>query len=293
MDFDAQDNDRVNQQSMVLDAESSEDDFVSSDDSAKESGLARDAANQHLKDTAIRAYRNHQSDKIADQQIVEYLPMVRKIVSRVVTYLKPPLTRDDLISAGTIGLIKAARDFDSSKDANFKTYAYIRVRGAVIDELRSWSFAPADLNKRVEDARKLAREIEEETGEIPTDAELAGALGISVSKLHKTFENARAQHFLSIHGRTDSAPSLGQLLVAKNTESPGSNLDRQEVVEALTNSIRELDERSRQIIILYYQQELTMKEIAAVMEVTESRVSQLHAAALFKLSVKMSEFNDA
>jgi RNA polymerase sigma factor for flagellar operon FliA len=89
---------------------------------------------------------------VEDEQIAEFLPMVGKIARQVVTYLKPPLSFEDMVSAGTVGLVRAARDFDPSHQAEFKTYAYIRIRGAILDELRCWSFVPANLNRRIRDA---------------------------------------------------------------------------------------------------------------------------------------------
>ena len=218
--------------------------------------------------------------------------MVNKIVRQVVTYLKPPLSFEDLVSAGTVGLVKAARDFDPSHQAEFKTYAYIRIKGAVLDELRGWSFVPANLNKQIRNARQLSRKITEQTGCPPTDDELAEKLGISVDKLYETFENARAQHFVSLDGSGENQPPLGNILAADRTIAPDERVERAELIDKLAEAIRNLPQRQRQIVLLYYQQHLTMKEIAEVFDITESRVSQLHASALFNLSVKLRQWED-
>ncbi len=219
--------------------------------------------------------------------------MVHKIVHHVTSYLHPPLTREDLVSAGTIGLVKAARNFDPSYDAEFKTYAYIRIRGAVIDEFRGWSFVPSSVKKQFDQAQKVMNEMAEENGQLPSDEELAKKLGISVEKIYKIFEQARARHFLSIHGLNDDTPVLGHYLAAENTERPFDRMEKAELVEKLAQSIEKLEDKHRKVVLLHYQKELTMKEIALVLKITESRSSQLHAAALVKLSMKLKQYNDA
>ena len=241
----------------------------------------------HLKDTALRAYGQHTKKASADKLVVDFLPLVHKIVHQIASYLHPPLTREDLVSAGTIGLIKAARDFDSTKEAEFKTYAYIRVRGAVLDEMRSWSFTPSSIKKQFDQAQQLVKDYVEANGAEPTDEQLAQMLGITTDKMYRMFETARARHFLSIHGINEEAPALGRSLMYKSTEAPSSRIEKEELSAKLAEAIKELPEKQKQIVLLYYHKELTMKEAAMVLEVTESRVSQLHAAALFKLSTKL------
>ena len=247
---------------------------------------------KHLKTIAVRTYSDQKRQFIQDEQIAQFLPMVQKIVWRVVTYLKPPLSFEDLVSAGTVGLVKAAHDYNPSYLTEFKTYAYIRVKGAVLDELRSWSFVPANLSKQIRNALKLSQKITEQTGTAPTDTELAEKLGITLDELYETFENARAQHFLSIDGFADDTPALGNLLAAPHTTRPDEQLENVELTDKLTEAIQQLTEKQKQVILLYYQQHLMMKQIADVLKITESRVSQLHASALFNLSVKLRQWKD-
>jgi RNA polymerase sigma factor for flagellar operon FliA len=250
---------------------------------------------KHLNNVALRAYSVQKKSVrkgINDEKITELLPMVHKIASRVVTYLKPPLTFEDMISAGTVGLVRAARDFDPSYQAEFKTYAYIRIKGAILDELRGWSFMPENLRKRISIAQQLSRKITEQTGTAPADTELAKQLGITIEELYETFENARAQHFISLDGFNEDSPVLANLLTSSNSVAPEEKIEREELIETLTEVIRQLSERNRQVILLYYHQQLTMKQIADILEITESRVSQLHASALFHLSVKLRQWKD-
>jgi len=250
---------------------------------------------KHLNTVALRAYSGQKSaakDGIEDGRIAELLPMVHRIVRQVVTYLRPPLSFEDMVSAGAVGLVKAARDFDPSHHAEFKTYAYIRIKGAVLDELRGSSLLPANLNKRIRSARQLSRKILEQTGTAPTDAELAEKLGITIDELFQTFENARVQHFVSLDGFGEDSPALSNLLAAANTIAPDEQIERAELIDNLAEVIKQLSERQRQLILLYYQQHLTMKQIAEIFEITESRVSQLHASAIFNLSVKLRQWKD-
>ena len=250
---------------------------------------------KHLNSVALRAYSGQKRSpqgRVEDEQIAELLPMVNRIVRQVVTYLRPPLSLEDMVSAGAVGLVKAARDFDPSHHTEFKTYAYIRIKGAVLDELRGSSLLPANLNKRIRSTRQLSRKILEQTGSTPTDAELAEKLGITIDELFETFENARAQHFVSLDGFGEDSPALSNLLAAAHTSAPDEQIERAELIDNLAEVIKQLSERQRQLILLYYQQHLTMKQIAGIFEITESRVSQLHASAIFNLSVKLRQWKD-
>jgi RNA polymerase sigma factor for flagellar operon FliA len=249
-------------------------------------------SSDHLKAMAARIYSGHRHRRIGDEEIVQLLPMVRQIARRAVSYIKPPLSFEDLVSAGTVGLLKAAKDFDAAHQVEFKTYAYIRIKGAVLDELRKAYPVPSAVSRQIRAAREMSRKITEQTGSPPTDEQLAEKLGLSVEEVGGLFESARAQHFVSIDTLDDEQPALGSLLASADTATPDSRLERGELVEHLAAAMQELDERRLQIIVLYYQQHLTMKQIADILEITESRVSQLHASALFSLSVKLEQWKD-
>ncbi len=248
---------------------------------------------KHLKTVALRAYKTQKRRSLEEQRIEQLLPMVPKIVRRVITYLKPPLSFEDLVSAGTVGLIKAARDYDPSHQAEFKTYAYIRIRGAVLDELREWSFVPSNLNRQIRNAFELSRKITEKTGSVPEDDKLAEMLGITIDELYEIFKSARAQRFLSIDSDNSNAPALIDITASLNTTTPDEQIEQAELIDKLSEEIQKLSEKQRKIILLYYQQHLTMKQTAEVLKITESRVSQLHASALFNLSIKLRQWKNA
>jgi RNA polymerase sigma factor FliA len=241
---------------------------------------------------AYKTYSAEQKKLNEERLILDFLPLVHKIVQNIAGFVNNSgLSHDDLVSAGTMGLVKAARDFDPSRDATFKTYAYIKIRGAVIDELRSWTFTPTNVARNIEQVNAIIHQFIEQTGSSPSDEEIAARLNLPVEKLYRLFEQARSQHFLSIHSLTDSGPALADCL-AGNSDDPSSHLEKTELVELLAAAIQALPQSQRHVIVLYYQRDMTMKEIAAVLDVTESRVSQLHSGALVRLSAHLRHWKD-
>jgi len=138
---------------------------------------------------------------------------------------------------------------------------------------------------------QLSREITEKTGAAPLDEELAEKLGITIDELHKIFESIRAQQFVSMDGAAENMPVLSSIL-SSTVSAPDEQMERCELIDRLADAIKQLPEKQRQVILLYYQQNLSMKQIADVIGVTESRVSQLHAGAIFNLSVRLRQWKD-
>ena len=247
---------------------------------------------RHLKKAAKQAYLDQKKSSVSDEQIVELLPLVNKIAQRIHSYIKPPLSFEDLVSAGTVGLVKAAADYDPSYQAEFKTYAFTRIKGAILDELRNLSLLPSNVNAQVKKMISLGRQIYAATGQQPDDNELAEKLGVNIDKYYEILENARAQHFLSIEGFVESSPALGEAFCPAESVPPDKVIEREELINHLTEAIKQLPEKQKQVVILYYHQDLTMKEIAEVLEISEPRISQIHASALFNLSLKLEKIND-
>ena len=240
-----------------------------------------------LRARARQAYADQGRELAIEQLILKHLPMVRHIVQRILANVPGRADAEDLISAGTLGLVHAARRFDPARQTEFSTYAYIRIRGAVIDELRQRSFVPTGVHHRIRaiagayDAHVAAH------GGPPSDEQLSERAGMSLSRLYRTLEEARNQQFLSIYGLTEERSALPSFLPPAKTPLPHEQMERAELLEKLASAIQQLPEKQRRVIVLYYDRDLTMKEAAAVLNVTESRVSQLHASALFKLSMKL------
>lgn len=240
-----------------------------------------------LKAHVSEAYARQSREAAEEKWILENLPMVSRMARKIASYLTREADMEDLISAGTLGLVRAARAYDPGRDAEFKTYAYIRVRGAIIDELRARTFLPATVHKQLRQVQKTYEKVTANLGRTPSDAELAREVGLSLEQLYRLFQKARKQQFLSIHGLSDDSPVMSSLIPVDQSPSPGDQLERKELVARMTEAIGDLPKRDRILLLLYYERDLSMKEIAQVLEITESRVSQLHAGLLFKLSVKL------
>lgn len=236
---------------------------------------------------ARQAYGQQTREQMEEAWIVGHLPLVRHIVNKVARHTRGSMDFEDLVSAGTLGLVKAAKSYDPSREAEFKTYAYIRIRGAVIDELRGRTFVPATVHRQIKAIEEQYRMLRSELGRSPDDDELARACGLGVEKMYAVLEEARRQQFLSIHGLSRDEPAMPSLVPPSAEPAPDEQVERKEQLEALTQAILSLSERDRHVVVLYYERDLTMKEIALVLGVTESRVSQIHAAAVFKLAMAL------
>lgn len=240
-----------------------------------------------LQAKATEAYVAQSRDARQEQWITSHLPLVRHLVQKIASCLRHRVDYDELISAGTLGLVKAAKAYDPAKHTEFSTYAYIRIRGAILDELRGRDFLPPSSGRSLRKVREAYALFEAANGRPPVDDELAAQAGMTLAKLYQTLEDGRRRHFLSIHGLSEDTPELGAILTANEADSPEPQAERRELLARLTQAIREMPERDRTIILLYYERDLTMKEAAQVLNVTESRVSQMHASALFRLSMKL------
>lgn len=249
--------------------------------------MTRTAPSRALRAKVSEAYARQSRESLEERWILDHLPLVRHVVQKVAAAVGYSDDLDDLISAGTLGLVKAARAFDPTRDSEFKTYAYIRVRGAVLDELRGQSFVPSTVHKQIRRIRQAYQRLLAETGSPPDDETLAARLGISPPQLYRTLQEARKQNFLSIHGLSDEHPVYGVFEPSDSGPSPAAEAERRELLGALAQAIRELPRRDRIVLLLYYERDLTMKEAAQVLGVTESRISQIHASALFKLTMKL------
>jgi RNA polymerase sigma factor for flagellar operon FliA len=257
-------------------------------DATEESG-ANTAVSQAARARANQAYTAQSRQSQEEAWILGHLPLVRHIVAKIASHAASKADFEDLVSAGTLGLVKAARSFDPHRDAEFKTYAYIRVRGAVLDELRKKSFVPTGQIHQIRNVQRIYQQYVAEHGNTPTDEDLAERADLSVEQLYKVLEEARKQNFLSIHGLAgdEDDERTHSLVPPDAAPSPDDQVVRKEMLERMSQAIQSLGERDRIVLILYYERDLTMKEAAQVLGVTESRVSQLHAAALFKLSMKL------
>ena len=242
----------------------------------------------------VKAYEQEvqrSSGQSRDELIVSHLPLVKFLVGRIATQLPPHLDQDDLMSAAVIGLITAAERFDPSRGVQFKTFAEQRIRGTIIDELRSQDWLTRSLRDKF---KKLEREfvmLEHRLGRNPTSEEVAKSLEISVDDYHQMLEEIHLLSFVSLDESwedEDGSPfGLLDILEDKGIENPQSQLMARQMLDSLTEAIEGLPEKERLVITFYYYEELNLKEIGAVLDLSESRISQLHSQAIVRLRAKM------
>jgi RNA polymerase sigma factor for flagellar operon FliA len=222
------------------------------------------------------------------RRLLEMLPLVKRLAFRIRQHLPAHVEVDDLLANGVLGLVDAVAKFDSAKRVKLESYAAHRVRGGILDGLRGADPASRDMRRKNKRIQQLYRELEVKLGRPVIDEEIAAALGMSLSQWHRTLNEVRGLAFdfgartLSA-GPTSRRPSPEPALLADHGANPFELCYRREQRELLHRALSHLRERERRIIVLYYQQELTMKQIADRLNVDESRVSQLHSAALVRL----------
>jgi RNA polymerase sigma factor FliA len=216
-----------------------------------------------------------------DKLIMESMPAVTYIAQSLLRKLPPSVEADDIHSVGVIGLIDAAERFDAKRAIKFRTYAEVRIKGAMLDYLRSLSWAPRRLHRQARELNQARTTIEGASGRDATVTELAEAMGVTFEQYHLLIREIGSIDF---HNSEDSREEerghrLAEL-VADQTSNPSTELERKEMIEIVRQATERLSERQRILLWLYYFEELTMKEVGAVLEVKESRASQLHSKAL-------------
>jgi RNA polymerase sigma factor for flagellar operon FliA len=224
--------------------------------------------------------------------IKEYAPMVKYVANRIAMRLPPHVEVDDLISVGVLGLIDAIDKYDSTRGAKFKTYAEFRVRGAILDELRSMDWVPRSVRQKASSMDGLVQKLQNKLGRRPEDEEIAEEMGVSLDELFTTLNETKSMPILSLEDlgiakESGEQQSLLDCLAGQNDVDPQMHLRLVELKEIISKAIDTLPEKERLMISLYYYEELTMKEIGEVLGVTESRVSQIHSKAVFRLRNKL------
>ncbi|MET0329804.1 MAG: RNA polymerase sigma factor FliA [Dyella sp.] len=231
----------------------------------------------------------------ADQLVRRHAPLVRRIAYHLMGRLPPSVDVGDLVQAGMIGLLEAARNFALDRSASFETYAGIRIRGAMLDELRRTDWTPRSVHRKVREVGEVVRQIENETGADAEDAEVMRRLGIGAAEYHQILADAASARLLSLTAPEDGDASDGSAamdVIDQGGLSPHERIEHSGVRRALADAIGTLPEREQLVMSLYYEQELNLKEIGAVLGVTESRVCQIHGQALIRLRSRMGDWRD-
>lgn len=222
--------------------------------------------------------------------IREHTDLVKRIAHHLAARLPSSVDVDDLIQAGVIGLLEAARHYNGERGASFETYAGIRIRGAMLDELRQTDWAPRSVHRREREVSEAIRAIEQEQGRDARDQEIAERLGIALSEYHGIVHDAARCQVLSLDdGGEDGDETMD---TPDLSTGPLQNLQHQEFQRELVRAITELPERERLVLSLYYERELNLREIGEVLKVSESRVCQIHGQALLRLRGRLQAWRE-
>jgi RNA polymerase sigma factor FliA len=220
----------------------------------------------------------------------QYADLVRRIAHHLAARLPSSVEVDDLIQAGIIGLLEAARHYSGDRGASFETYAGIRIRGAMLDELRQTDWAPRSVHRRVREAAEAMRAIEQASGRDARESEVAERMGVSLREVHEILHNAARCQVLSLDaGGEDGDETLD---TPDPTAGPLDDLQRGEFHEALAAAIASLPERERLVMSMYYDDEMNLREIGEVLDVSESRVCQIHGQALIRLRARLKDWKE-
>jgi RNA polymerase sigma factor FliA len=226
--------------------------------------------------------------KVRGKIINDFAPLIKYIAARIAVRLPPHIDVNDLIDAGVIGLIDAIEKFDPDKRIKFKTYAEFRIRGAILDELRSMDWVPRSVRQKAKKIEEAMAEIEDSLGRPATDEETAVELGIDLQSYYHLLSETAAASLLSLNDLGDeeddsSRKNLVEYVIQKDKDQPSHQLQHNEMAAQISEAIFALPEKEKRVISLYYYDELTMKEIGHVLKFTESRVSQIHTKAILRM----------
>ena len=236
------------------------------------------------------AYRG----KSREEVVVEYAPLVRHIANRLAARLPENLDREDLIQAGMIGLLDAIEKYDSGREAQFRTYAEFRIKGAMLDDLRASDWVPRTVREHADRITKSHTLLAAKLGRAPEESEIAGHLGLSLDEYHDLLLKARAVNLLSLEdlhapGEEGDRADIFDVLEDPFASDPLDTLSLDDLKTRLVRAIGDLPEREQLVLSLYFDDELNLKEIGAVLNLTESRVSQIRTQAIARLRAAVRE----
>jgi RNA polymerase sigma factor for flagellar operon FliA len=229
-------------------------------------------------------------DAERERVIREFAPVIRAMAHRLAFRLPAYLDAEDLVSVGVIGLMDAMGKYDPTREAKFKTYAEFRIRGAMLDEIRSMDWIPRSVHERIGLLQKTHADLLKKHGRPPTDEEVAEALNMSVGELDDFISRSQGAVMLSIQDLSAQEMDRHRVLrtlIDTQHPDPLSTVIAEDVREVLGKAIEQLPEKERMVLTLYYYEELTMKEIGSILKVTESRVCQIHAKAILRLKARL------
>ncbi len=238
-------------------------------------------------------YKQTKNPEIRDRMIKQYAPLVKYVAGKVAVGMPQNVEFDDLIGYGVFGLFDAIEKYDPDKHIKFKTYAVTRIRGAIFDELRSIDWVPRSVRQKSREVEDAIRNVEAGLGRSASDDEIAKEMGLSTKEFEKVMLRVSGTSVLSLNdvwytGDENESVSIVDSIESPDGFNPDNIVEKEEVKKVIVKSIQELPEKEKTVLVLYYYEDLTLKEIGKILEVTESRVSQLHTKAIIRLRTKLT-----
>lgn len=241
----------------------------------------------------LEEYAKTKTPEVRERLILEFAPLVKVVAGRLSMYLGYNVEYEDLVSYGIFGLIDAIDKFDCFKEVKFETYASLRIRGAILDQIRKMDWIPRTIRQKQKKIDAVMKEIEQTTGHSATDEEIADALGISGDEYTEWQSQMKITGVVSLNEYMEQGSDVSQdsgRHTCARFESPEERVEKEELTIVLGEALEVLTEKERKVITLYYYEELTLKEISNILEVSESRISQLHTKALQKMKGRMGSY---
>jgi RNA polymerase sigma factor for flagellar operon FliA len=226
------------------------------------------------------------NSSVEDELVKEHLPLVKSVVGKLAMTLPTHVNQEDLYSAGLVGLLSAIRNYDPTSGASFGSYARLRIRGSIIDELRSLDWVPRSVHAKARKVRTAIEKVEQVVGRVPTEREVATELGLQIGEYRTLLDQVRPTTFVSIDAvntHDDNNTKLGDAIPDERVKGPDDSAHRSELVELVHAQLEELPEMQRKVLALYYFEDLRLREIAEVFGVTESRICQIHSQAILSI----------
>ena len=234
--------------------------------------------------------KDKSNKKLRDELIVQYIYLTRYVVGRVKVALPPTFSIEDISSYGVEGLIDAVEKYLPNKGARFETYALMRIRGNIIDKIRSQDFLPRSARKKIKDVKEVQEDLRKRLGRAPTSSEIGEVLGLEKEKVDQILaDDTTITSIYDKRGSSEDSVEIIETIQDTNKLTPQEELEEKDVKKELEVALKRLPERERMIMVLYYYENMTLKEIGEAIEVSESRVCQLHAQAIMKLKNILSE----
>lgn len=246
--------------------------------------------NEELADLWSKYFDNKEDKTLRDALILQYIYLTRYVVGRVKVALPPTFSYEDISSYGVEGLIDAVEKYTPKMGARFETYALVRIRGNIIDKVRSQDFLPRSVRRKIRDVKEAQEELKKQYGRAATNTEIANYLGIEKEKVEQLLaDDTTITSIYDKKGASDGDIEIIDTIEDSHSLAPHEELEEKDVKKELEGALKRLPERERTIMVLYYHENMTLKEIGDAINVSESRVSQLHAQAIMKLKNLLSE----